>query len=807
VLFPTFEFLFLFLPFVFFLHESELVRGINKQLFFLTAASLLFVSFWEMRSLYIIAGMLLSNIIVLRYLCRKKSKVWFVIGLAVNLLPLAYFKYTAFSLSLFGISLDPKSVKNLYIATLPLAISFYSFVALTYVVDAYKQKIHNHSPLRYSFFVTFFPHLIAGPIVHHSDLIPQIGIKKDHSALFSEGVVYIAIGFCKKIFLADQLGEIVDNIYSGVTSGVSLPFADATMATLGYTMQLYFDFSGYSDMAVGLGLLFGYRLPINFNSPYLATSITDFWRRWHITLSRLMREYVYFPIGGSRHGKARHLLNLLLTMLVSGLWHGAGWTFILWGGLHGVLMCLEKLFSFIFGEKASCLFPKIVKIILTFCAVNLLWVLFRAESASTARAVYEGLFSSSKFGAFSSSWITLISAALILTVLPNSHKIAAYINTHFGLYKNIAWEAARTSMPGVLLGATFCLVPLYLFYTTTLDRVLYARLPIERYVWGVDHRVGDFRSNLFSAPIFTYQGPKVVIVGSSYTGTFGNFCLMHNGREVYSSSVGMGGNTFGIGLREALALLDYEGIETMIFGTSALNMGNIANTAPFHGELHGPFKDIGLNIRGIKKYSEAVPISLSARDLLELFFRDAERYQFKGCMFKLATASKLVSMERPDWKRDVEWLPFVPESGSQNKALLESIPLAGSLPADTQNGNDLEFKWLQRNIMQSIGPGGDIDTAVKNLAAACRERNIRLVMYLTPTVLHQDAPNVYPEGFLEEFRAKTVTLMHEAEVEFYDFSDAFPWDSNYMYDFIHPTPSARQLIHKVLLNNIYGVPQ
>ncbi|NND36103.1 MAG: MBOAT family protein, partial [Gammaproteobacteria bacterium] len=336
MLFTQFEFVLLFLPAVLFLHET--MRGSLARTRLLVIASILFYSAWDVRFLPMVVVSVLGNFVIGKALLRERSRRVLTGGIVFNLLPLAYCKYGAFLLENFGIPVDPATAATFFPAAIPLGISFYTFQQIAYLVDVYKDGLAERSLTKYSFFTLFFPQLIAGPIVHHRQIIPQIGRPCDRSALWLAGIVYFAIGYVKKFFIADALGAMVDPLYASS----SLVLQESLVATLGYTFQLYFDFSGYSDMAMGLGALFGFRLPVNFDSPYKATSITDFWRRWHITLSQFLRDYVYIPFGGNRHGALKRYRNLMLTMLIGGLWHGAGWTFVFWGGAHGLLLTIES---------------------------------------------------------------------------------------------------------------------------------------------------------------------------------------------------------------------------------------------------------------------------------------------------------------------------------------------------------------------------------------------------------------------------------------------------------------------------------
>lgn len=806
MLFPTFEFLLIFFPIVFLLHESRFFNArLTWQLALLTVASLIFSSIWEARSFYIIFAMLLANLLVIQFLIKKPSKRWLIIGILVNLLPLAYFKYTNFILGNLGIHLTPKELAGLSIASLPLAISFYSFVALTYIVDAYKRKITEHSPLNYSFFVTFFPHLIAGPIVHHRDLIPQIGIKKDRAALFYEGMFYLGIGFCKKIFLADPVGSFVDNIYTAAADGSMLTFLDSLSATLGYTFQIYFDFSGYSDMAVGLGLLLGYRLPVNFISPYKSTSITDFWRRWHITLSRLMREYIYFSLGGNRKGKLRQCANVMVTMLVSGLWHGAGWTFVLWGGLHGIIMVFEKAAEHLFEAiKVNLTLPRAVKIACTFVVVNLLWILFRAEHIDIAQRVYAGLLSPSQMGSFEIAHWKFIFAGFVLVALPNSHEVIKFIITRKEQYKYFFWNNARKAAPGCLLGVGICLLSLYLFYSTSFDRYIYANLPVERFSLGIDNKVADYRSNIFSSPLFTHEESKVAIVGSSFTAAAGHFVFPYKEEAIYSSTLGMGGNYLSVGLRSATAIIDTQGLKVLVLGVSPINYSeeSFKSTQPFKGQLYEGFQLLNIENPSDDKYSSAQPTNPSLLDLCVLFIRSSARFQFREFLFKVATGFKLTSFNKNTWEESINYTAYTPEKVTDLSLFLQrKIDPLGQPPGST-NGNDRKMKWESRGALESLAPEGKTYKALVNLDRLCKTKGIRFILYTTPTVSHKDAPDIYPEGFYEKTQAAVFNIAQSNNIEYYDFSFAFPWDAAYMVDFIHPTIAAREVLHKYLINII-----
>ena len=286
---------------------------------------------------------------------------------------------------------------------LPLAISFFTFQQISYLADAFQGKIREAGFLRYCLFVSYFPQLIAGPIVHHKEMLPQFAKKRIYSLSYKQlsvGLTILVLGLFKKVVLADEIAKLSTPVFDAAAQGIQLTFFEAWGGALAYTLQLYFDFSGYSDMAIGLAALIGIQLPLNFYSPYKAQNIIEFWQRWHITLSRFLREYLYIPLGGNRHGSCRKYGNIMVLMLLGGLWHGAGWTCIIWGGLHGMYIMMNHAwrsllkktrghladlssFIFIYRMLARCL---------TFMAVVVAWVFFRADNASDAVQIISAMF-------------------------------------------------------------------------------------------------------------------------------------------------------------------------------------------------------------------------------------------------------------------------------------------------------------------------------------------------------------------------------------------------------------------------------
>ena len=407
MLFNSFEFIFLFLPitliiFFWIARSTENVKG-KLPIFWLIIASLIFYARWKPLNLPIIIvsiavnyylGYLLSN--TLEKPIVKKTVI--SLGIVFNLGLIGYFKYSDFLLSninrVVGTNFDLPSV------ALPLAISFFTFQQIAYLVDAYKGETKEYDLRKYMLFVCFFPQLIAGPIVHHREVLPQFeqaSIYKFSQRTLSIGLTVFIAGLFKKVIFADRIAEYSNLAFAAASQGIDLTFSESWVGALGYSLQLYFDFSGYSDMAIGAAYMFGIRLPLNFNSPYKAISIIDFWRRWHITLSQFLRDYLYIPLGGSRKGKLRRYLNLLITMLLGGLWHGAGWTFIFWGGLHGFYLVINHLYRSIrqglgHNLKNDGWILRSIGWITTFIAVVISWVFFKAENFETATSILKSMF-------------------------------------------------------------------------------------------------------------------------------------------------------------------------------------------------------------------------------------------------------------------------------------------------------------------------------------------------------------------------------------------------------------------------------
>ena len=358
---------------------------------FLVFASLFFYSWWNIAYLPLILVSMMFNYGIGNALNDNFKKVsihkqtLLGFGIVSNIALLGYFKYADFFLENFNLVFDAH--QPLLHLALPLAISFFTFQQIAYLVDSYRGETAEYDFLNYALFVTFFPQLIAGPIVHHAEMMPQFASKFNWVKKYNNiatGAFIFSLGIFKKVVIADTFALAATN---GFDVATSLNMIEAWTASLSYTFQLYFDFSGYTDMAIGAALLFNIRLPINFNSPYKALDIQDFWRRWHITLSRFLRDYIYIPLGGNRKGGFRTYNNLLATFIIGGIWHGAGWTFIFWGFLHGMALVINRLW-----QQMGLRMPKILAWIITFNFVNIAWVFFRATSWDDAIKVLSSMF-------------------------------------------------------------------------------------------------------------------------------------------------------------------------------------------------------------------------------------------------------------------------------------------------------------------------------------------------------------------------------------------------------------------------------
>jgi len=386
MLFSSAEFIFIFLPFTFFIYFF-LARRFS---FFyakgwLLLASLFFYAYWHPANVFIIIFSMVFNFFMGSRLSQSKSKIFLIFGIVTNLGVLFYYKYADFFLA--NINLITGSSFSLLHIILPIGISFFTFQQIAFLVDSYEGKVPIFPFADYCLFVTYFPQLIAGPIVHHSEMMPQfldINNRNFNYDNLTKGFFIFNMGLAKKIVIADTMAIIVNRGYSN--SGL-LSSLETWFTSICYSIQLYFDFSGYSDMAIGLALLFNIWIPINFNSPYKSQNIQEFWRRWHITLSRFLRDYLYIPLGGSKSGEFKTYRNLFVTFLLGGIWHGAGWTFIIWGALHGLALIINRVFN-----ELKFRLPISISILITLFFVNVTWVFFRANTWEVAVNMLHNMF-------------------------------------------------------------------------------------------------------------------------------------------------------------------------------------------------------------------------------------------------------------------------------------------------------------------------------------------------------------------------------------------------------------------------------
>lgn len=390
----------------------------------LTLASLFFYGWWNPIYVPLLLISVVFNYTVGRLIAAvgkrstTYSSIWLAVGIVGDLGLLAYFKYANF----FVDSVDAIGGCHWLIPhiVLPLGISFFTFTQIAFLVDTHRRIATEYNFIHYALFVSYFPHLIAGPILHHRQMMPQFGEAKTYAFSlddFGVGLTIFIVGLFKKVVLADNMAGSADLVFGAAAKGQMVEAAAAWTGALAYAMQIYFDFSGYSDMAIGLSRMFNIRLPLNFNSPYRALSIVDFWRRWHMTLSAFLRDYLYFPLGGNRKGHTRRYFNLMATMLLGGLWHGAGWTFVIWGGLHGIYLVINHAWRFLaqrWGLDAGHRLYKAAAGTMTFIAVVFAWVYFRAPDLGSADRLAAAMLGLTRAAAHGTGTVPLYSSDTLL---------------------------------------------------------------------------------------------------------------------------------------------------------------------------------------------------------------------------------------------------------------------------------------------------------------------------------------------------------------------------------------------------------
>lgn len=407
MLFTTAAFICYFLPVVwagFFVIGRLSHRG---AALWLLVASVFFYGYWMPTFTFLLLASIAANYWVGSRIAAaadsdsarhtQLAKRWMVAGVAANLALLSYFKYANFFVDSLNQALGMQW--DMARVILPIGISFFTFTQIAYLVDTWKKGVRERNLVHYGLFVTYFPHLIAGPVLHHAQMMPQFrqaATYRLNTGNLTAGLAIFAIGLFKKVVLADGVSPYADPIFQAADAGLLVDGPEAWLGALAYTFQLYFDFSGYSDMAIGLSWMFNVRLPFNFNSPYKATNISEFWRRWHMTLSQFLRDYLYISLGGNRYGVKRRYVNLMVTMVLGGLWHGASWSFVVWGFLHGLYLGINHAFRAMCSENmlkklsANRVFTALAWA-LTMLAVVAAWVVFRAETLQGAGIVLNGM--------------------------------------------------------------------------------------------------------------------------------------------------------------------------------------------------------------------------------------------------------------------------------------------------------------------------------------------------------------------------------------------------------------------------------
>ncbi|MEX2481868.1 MAG: MBOAT family protein [Gammaproteobacteria bacterium] len=410
MLFPSQVFLLLFLPLTL-LAFHGFARGYFARVVLIASASFAFYAWWDPRFVPLLAGTIGINWLIGRAY-HAQPRGWLIaLGVTFNLGLLGFFKYTNFIaesvLTLAGVSFEPWTI------ILPLGISFFTFQQVSYLVDLRRGAVAHYDLASFAAYVSFFPQLIAGPIVRHNELIPQferVLAARPEPECVARGAVLFILGLGKKVFLADEIAPFADAGFAAADSAVPGGLL-AWQGVLAYGLQIYFDFSSYSDMAMGLAGLFGFDLPLNFDKPYRSRTIREYWRRWHMTLSRFIRDYLYIPLGGSHGGAARTYVVTLVTMTLCGLWHGAGWTYVLWGSLHGVAVCWNR-----WWDRHGVRLPVVLAWLLAMVFLQIGWAFFRADDLGMTARMLQGMFMPDDWGRFNDSAWTAIAIGAVLSI-------------------------------------------------------------------------------------------------------------------------------------------------------------------------------------------------------------------------------------------------------------------------------------------------------------------------------------------------------------------------------------------------------
>ena len=440
MLFNSYVFIFIYFPVVFFVFFSISRKSKNLGAIWLVLASLFFYAWWNPKFillllLSIIFNYISGSLIAKNILNISLARLILYISVAANLFLLVIFKYLNFFIETTNSIGANWAIFNII---LPLGISFFTFTQIAYLVDVYRGISRESNFIHYLLFVTWFPHLIAGPVLHHKEMMPQFAEHDNYrpnSDSIAVGITFFTIGLFKKVVFADQFAVYANPVFDSAALGGQPMFFESWIGALAYTLQLYFDFSGYSDMAIGLSLMFNIKLPLNFDSPYKSASIIDFWRRWHITLSTFLRDYLYLPLGGNRRGKVRRYINLMLTMVLGGLWHGAGWCFIVWGGLHGIFLVINHAWQKLVSSRSNSvhLLTHLLSVLVTFVAVVIAWVPFRSADMLAAQNIWCGMVGLNGIS------LPPQFSGLMKSYLGNSVEFSGFVVSGFNLLHSLIW--------------------------------------------------------------------------------------------------------------------------------------------------------------------------------------------------------------------------------------------------------------------------------------------------------------------------------------------------------------------------------
>ena len=783
-LFSSWEFVFLFLPVVLSLVAIARTR-VGWLVGVLVLASFVWYSAWDVRFAPLITVSVLGNWLLGKWVARTGSKSILTLAVVLNLLPLLWFKYTRFGFVSVGLRAEDWILPDFLPVVLPLGISFYTFQQIGYIVDIRSRPEQQEPSLwHYSLFVLFFPQLVAGPIVQHQQFLPQLGKSREMSRWFAKGLTYFVLGLGKKLLIADPIGASIDPFFA---PGGCTDASQAWAAIIGYGCQLYFDFSGYSDMAIGLGAMFGFDIPVNFLSPYKANSITDFWRRWHITLSTFLRDYVYIPLGGNRGRPWTRYRNLMLTMLIGGLWHGAGWAFVLWGGLHGLLLAVE--------HYCRARFPSVslgwVARPLTLLTVLLLWVPFRTEDVGVAveilgKAIVPGWQIETRLAVY------CLVGLLVAVLAPSSHSIAPHLARWPLVVREAVWVFACRSGAYALVGLVGLSAVISSYYSTIWDRKAAQAgftLAMER---GIANKQGDLRNNMLRVEVLARPEQKWVVTGSSFAGGMPTLAVDGlDGRSVVAGSAGIGGQSLANWSRTAMSVCDMPGVEVMLVAVSP-----VALTGAVDGE---PFRSQGwdmLELTGVepKERSPMSRLGSSQVPFLRVASALISADIWEQPWFQLHGYARLIINSR--WGRSVVPVPLTSERELAVRAKVADWRARGGTVAikDAANGTDAKFHWRSRGAIESISHSGAAWRTLVAIRDFARSRGVRLVVYETPTVSPSDDAEYYPLDFWDSYSNQMQRTCVELGIEYWDLSRFLPWNGEAMWDFIHPTTAAREAV-------------